>query len=80
MAGKDAYTKKEKIPEYWLKVFLGSEVLAEQITEADEPLLEHLEKIEAEKSEDLKRFSLYFYFSENEWFTNTKVAKHFDIE
>ena len=28
----------------------------------------------------MKKLSLYFYFSENEWFSNTKVAKHFDFE
>ena len=28
----------------------------------------------------MKKLSLYFYFSENEWFSNTKVAKNFDFE
>lgn len=35
------------MPEYWLKVFLNSDILGEQVKERDEPLLKHLVKIEA---------------------------------
>lgn len=63
-----------------MKAFITSEMVGEHVHEIDEPLLKHLIKVEAEKSEDLTKFSVYFYFSDNEWFTNTKVAKHFDIE
>jgi|GEM_PF-4081202 len=81
LAVKNNYTsKKESIPEYWLKALICSEIVGEQVHEIDEPLLKHLTKIEAEKNEELTKFSVYFYFSENEWFSNTKVAKHFDIE
>jgi len=43
----------------------NSEVIGEQIEERDEPLLKHLVKIEAEKSEDLNKTWIIFYFSEN---------------
>jgi hypothetical protein len=43
----------------------NSEVIGEQIEERDEPLLKHLVKIEAGKSEDLNKTWIIFYFSEN---------------
>jgi hypothetical protein len=39
---KHNYFSNEKIPEYWLKVLLHSEVIGEQVEERDEPLLRHL--------------------------------------
>lgn len=77
---KHNYFTKEKIAEFWLKVFTNSDVLGEQIEQRDEPLLKHLEKVEAGKSEDLKKLWVDFYFSENQWFTNSKVHKEFELE
>lgn len=62
---KHNYLTNEKVPEFWLRCFQHSDVIAEQVEERDEPLLQHLEKIEAGKSEDLKKLWVTFYFSEN---------------
>jgi hypothetical protein len=62
---KHNYFTQEKIPEYWLKVLMNSDVIGEEIEERDEPLIRHLEKVEAGKSEDLKKLWVTFYFSEN---------------
>ena len=77
---KHNYFTNEKISEYWLKVFMNSDIIGEQVEERDEPLLRHLEKVVAGKSEDLKKLWVDFFFSENEWFTNTKLHKEFDVE
>lgn len=74
---KHNYFTNEKISEFWLKVFMNSDVIGEQVEDRDEPLLRHLEKVEAGKSEDLKKLWIDFYFSENEWFTNEKLHKEF---
>jgi hypothetical protein len=42
--------------------------------------LRHLERVEAGKSEDMKKLWVDFYFSENEWFTNEKLHKEFELE
>jgi nucleosome assembly protein 1-like 1 len=62
---KHNYFTNEKISEFWLKVFTNSDILGEQIEERDEPLLKHLERVEAGKTEDLKKLWIDFYFSEN---------------
>ena len=80
LVSKDFYCTKAPIPEYWLKAFVNSDVIGEQVHEVDEPILKHMTKVEAVKSEDLSKFSVTFYFSENEWFSNEKITKHFDIE
>ncbi len=45
LASKEFYSTKAPIPEYWLKVFLNSDVLGEQVQEVDEPILKHLLRI-----------------------------------
>ena len=72
---KHNYFTEEKIPEFWLKAFMNSDVIGEHVEERDEPLLKCLEKIEAGKSEDLSKLWVDFIFSENEWFTNDKLHK-----
>lgn len=62
---KHNYFTAERIPEFWLKVFTNSDVVGEQVEERDEPLLKHLLRVEAGKSEDLKKLWVDFYFSEN---------------
>jgi len=42
--------------------------------------LKHLERIEGSKSEDETKLSLKFFFSENQWFTNTEIIKEFLLE
>lgn len=48
-----------------MKVFTNSDVVGENIEERDEPLFKHLLRVEAGKSEDLKKLWVDFYFSEN---------------
>lgn len=48
-----------------MKVLINSDVIGEQIEERDEPLLKHLTKVEAGKSEDMNKLWVDFYFSEN---------------
>ena len=62
---KHNYFTEEKIPEFWLKSFMNSDVIGEHIEERDEPLLKTLEKIESGKSEDLSKMWVDFFFSEN---------------
>jgi len=77
---KHNYFTEEKISEFWLKVFMNSDVIGEHVEERDEPLLKHLEKVEAGKSEDLKTLWVDFFFSQNEWFSNDKLHKEFTLE
>lgn len=63
LASKDFYCTKAPIAEYWLKSFINSDVIGEQVQEIDEPILKHLTRVEAVKSEDLTKFTLTFYFS-----------------
>jgi nucleosome assembly protein 1-like 1 len=44
---------------------MNSDIIGEQVEERDEPLLKNLLKIEAGKSEDLKKLWVDFYFGEN---------------
>lgn len=59
---------------------MNSDIIGEQVEEKDEAILRHLERVVAGKSEDLKKLWVDFFFSENEWFTNTKLHKEFDVE
>ena len=42
---------------------LSSDVVGEHVQEADEKLLKHLTKMEADKTEDGKNLTVTFYFS-----------------
>lgn len=77
---KHNYFTEEKIPEFWLKSFMNSDVIGEHIEERDEPLLKTLEKIESGKSEDLSKMWVDFFFSENQWFSNDKLHKQFHLQ
>jgi nucleosome assembly protein 1-like 1 len=43
-------------------------------------LLRHLERVETGRSADLTKLWVDFYFSENEWFSNSKLHKEFEID
>jgi nucleosome assembly protein 1-like 1 len=77
---KHNYFTNEKIPEFWLKVFMNSDVIGEHVEEKDEAILRCLEKVEGGKSEDHKKIWVDFFFSENEWFTNTQIHKEFELD
>lgn len=64
LATKD-YLKASKFEGYWLKTLQNSFVVEKEIYPNDVPILKHLERLEANKSDDATHLSLAFYFSEN---------------
>lgn len=57
------------------------DMLAPEIKEKDEDVLEHLEKIEyTPDQENPLKFELVFTFSANEWFENTTLSKTFELK
>ena len=73
------YLKAERLQDYWLKALKNSE-FGFEITDKDEEILKHLERIEGHKNEDETKVSIKFHFSENQWFTNTEIIKEFMLE
>lgn len=71
--------KAERFQDYWLKTLKNSDIGFE-ITEKDEEILKHLERIEGHKSEDETKLSLKFFFNDNEWFVNKEIIKEFLLE
>ena len=59
---------------------MNSDAVAESVQEADEKVLKHLKKMEAEKTEDGKSLTVVFHFSENEWFSNPTIKKEFELD
>lgn len=77
---KKNYYPKKPIEEYWLKAFISSDAVADHVQPEDEPLLKHLINVEASKDEKGTNLTVIFYFSENEWFTNTQLKKEFELD
>jgi len=74
--GMDETTKG--IPEFWLTVCKNVDLLAELIQEHDEPILKHLTDIKVVFNEkEPMGFTLEFYFSTNEHFTNSVLTKEY---
>ncbi len=76
---KKNYFTKEPVSEFWLKALVAHDVIGEDIKPNDEPILKHLTRIEANKKE-INSLSLTFHFSENAWFNNLKLSKHFELD
>jgi nucleosome assembly protein 1-like 1 len=76
---RNHYLKAERFQDYWVKALKNCEFGLE-ITDKDEEILKHLERIDGHKSEDETKVSIKFYFSENQWFTNTEIIKEFLLE
>ena len=66
-----AETDEKGIPGFWLQSLATHPSIGYLITEEDEPALEALSDIKCEYDEEFKSFTLYFYFKENDFFTNS---------
>ncbi|XP_044735020.1 nucleosome assembly protein 1-like 1-B isoform X2 [Chrysoperla carnea] len=65
------------VPEFWLTIFKNVGMLAEMVHEHDEPILKHLTEIKVNFLNDPMGFNLEFYFSPNEYFTNSVLTKEY---
>ncbi|XP_014674636.1 PREDICTED: nucleosome assembly protein 1-like 1-A isoform X2 [Priapulus caudatus] len=79
---KEDKVKEEKeeespsgIPEFWLTILKNVEITSEMIQDHDEPILKHLQDVKV-KFEDMG-FTLEFYFTPNEFFTNSVLTKQY---
>jgi len=66
------------IPEFWLTVFKNVDLLSDMIQEHDEPILRHLTDLKVKFSQSNPMgFTLEFFFSSNEYFTNPVLTKEY---
>ncbi|KAK0145100.1 Nucleosome assembly protein 1-like 4 [Merluccius polli] len=65
------------IPEFWLTIFKGVDMLSDMLEEHDEPILKHLKDIQVKFSEPGKpmSFTLEFHFESNPYFNNAVLTK-----
>ena len=68
----EASTEEDEkgIPSFWLQCLASKSSVGYLITPEDEPALEALSDIKCEYDDEFTSFTLYFYFQENEYFTN----------
>jgi nucleosome assembly protein 1-like 1 len=67
------------IPGFWLKVLKNCQPFADTITPADEEALQHLEEVAVRDLDKEEGFIIDFTFSENAFFTNTKLSKTYHL-
>lgn len=68
------------IPEFWLTIFKNVDLLSEMVQDYDEPILKHLNDIQLKFHDQPMGFTLEFYFSENEFFTNKVLTKYYEMK
>merc|ERR1711892_692559 len=70
------------VPNFWLTVFQNSNesLLNGKFEKLDEPVFKHLEDITITMPETNTGFTLNFYFSVNEYFTNTVLTKEYEMK
>ncbi|XP_050687113.1 nucleosome assembly protein 1-like 1 isoform X2 [Eriocheir sinensis] len=68
------------IPEFWLTIFKNVDLLAEMVQDYDEPILKHLTDIQLKFHDEPMGFTLEFYFTENEYFTNKVLTKYYEMK
>jgi len=76
--GMDENTKG--IPEFWLTIFKNVDLIADNIQEHDEPILAHLIDIQVKMHSKPTGFTLEFYFSPNDYFTNSVLTKYYELK
>lgn len=60
---------------------MNNDMIAPEIKEKDEAILEHLVNIEyVPNAEDSLKFEITFTFSQNEFFDNEKLTKNFTLK
>ncbi|KAI8841445.1 putative nucleosome assembly protein Nap1 [Chytriomyces cf. hyalinus JEL632] len=74
-ASKPSDKATKGIPEFWLTALKTNSAISEFITERDEEALKALVNIKYAYLPDNPGFKLEFFFSENEFFSNTKLEK-----
>ncbi|VDM31334.1 unnamed protein product [Hydatigera taeniaeformis] len=72
-------SSSEGIPKFWLKAMLHASPTAELIKENDYPVLEHLTdiRINLNTAESEMGFTINFYFSPNEYFSENVISKFY---
>lgn len=65
------------IPDFWLTIFKNCSILADMVQPHDEPILKHLLDIKSIVEVDPMVFTLEFYFSPNEYFTDKVLRKQY---
>merc|ERR1711915_255665 len=70
------------IPNFWLTVFqnANSALLEGSLQQIDEPIFKHLTDITVNLAEKNTSFVLNFYFSPNEFFTNSVLTKEYSLK
>lgn len=68
------------LPDFWLKVFRSTSLLASMVQEHDEPILKHLRDVRV-RLHDKKPYgyTIEFHFNENEYFTNKVLTKTYEL-
>lgn len=66
-----AETDEKGIPDFWLNCLSANSSVGYIITEEDEPALRALTDIKCEYDETFTSYTLFFYFKDNEYFTNS---------
>jgi nucleosome assembly protein 1-like 1 len=67
------------IPQFWACTMARMEAIGEIISEDDVDCLEHLVDIKCIDRDDGKGFSLEFYFTPNDYFTNNVLTKEYQV-
>jgi len=80
LEGEEPKEKVPGIPDFWLTIFRRVDMLAEMTETYDEPILEHLQDIKVKMSNEPMGFTLEFYFSPNEYFTNEVLTKSYEMK
>ncbi|XP_036149661.1 nucleosome assembly protein 1-like 1 isoform X2 [Monomorium pharaonis] len=66
------------IPDFWLTIFKNVSTLSDMVQEHDEPILKHLHDIKVKfLRADPMGFVLEFYFTPNEYFSNSVLTKEY---
>jgi nucleosome assembly protein 1-like 1 len=76
---KDNKAEEKGIPHFWLTAILHHEVFQETVQEEDIALLEQLIDVKCIDDEDMKGFTLEFYFSKNDFITNDVLRKRYKV-
>ncbi|KAJ3596381.1 hypothetical protein NHX12_002789 [Muraenolepis orangiensis] len=81
---EDATPEEEPkgIPDFWLAIFKGVDMLSDMLEEHDEPILKHLKDIQVKFSEPGQpmSFTLEFHFESNPFFNNAVLTKVYKMK
>merc|ERR1711976_654276 len=73
---KPTESSEKGIEDYWLKVVKNSNNFF-YLNEKDEQILKHLSEIKINERDDKLSFAVEFYFTPNDYFTNSMLAKEY---